>query len=481
MIAEATIEKAELPGVSDDLTMAQAHRRLAGILLLALLLRIGVCWFFQGVGLQVWDERDYNQIAVNLATSGEFAFEPGQPISLRPPLYPAMLAAVYSVAGVENYPAVRIVQVGLGLALVCLCYMLGCELLTRRTGLWAASLSAFYPSLVIYTGFLLTELQFATLLAAGCLAAVRSFRNQSFSWLALSGVLLALGALTRSALWPFPIVMVPFLVATWPGSLTRRMAAAVVFCLAFVSVLTPWAVRNTRLQQALTIVDCMGGRNLMMGNYEYTPTFRAWSAIEEQGERAWFNVLKRADPLARNVTQGQLDKRAMRYAAHYMAAHPIQTAQRDLVKFFNFWGLEREILAGVTRGFYGTFSSVALLGLTATLLGSYALAILFGVYGCVVAPPIQWRSRAFLVLMIAVICGAHTLTFGHSRYHLPVMPLVLVFASIAIVEWSVIRLSFRSPRFALASLLAAIFVSAWCLEVLLIYRENVSELLQALS
>lgn len=471
----------EKPLATDDVPASRAGGILAAILLGALALRLAVWVLFQGVPLQIWDERDYNRLAVNLATRGEFAFEPGQPISLRPPLYPATLGAIYRLAGVENYQAARLYQVALGLVIVLLAYGLGRELGSRRVGLWAAGLCAGYPSLVIYTGFLLSELQFTALLLAGCLAVAIAYRRHSVVWLAFGGALLALTALTRSALWPFPIVMVPFLLACWRGRVLSRLGAVCVFTAAFALVLAPWAVRNTRLQQALTIVDCMGGRNLMMGNYEHTPLFRAWAAIEMEGDQAWHTVLRQKDPTARGVTQGQLDKKAMRYAAHYMAAHPLQTIQRDVVKFFNFWGLEREVIAGVTRGSYGDWSSSALLGLTVMLLGSYAAAMLLGLLGAIAVPPANPRVFAFIVLVIAVVCGAHTLTFGHSRYHLPVMPLVLVFAATAIAGARAVRQRRETWSFRLALAMGLVLIMAWTAEVFLVYRENLLELVHAVT
>ena len=41
----------------------------------------------------------------------------------------------------------------------------------------------------------------------------------------------------------------------------------------------------------VTIVDTMGGMNLRMGNYEYTPDDRMWDAVSLQGEKSWVHGL----------------------------------------------------------------------------------------------------------------------------------------------------------------------------------------------
>jgi 4-amino-4-deoxy-L-arabinose transferase-like glycosyltransferase len=307
---------ANVPG---DLTRAQARTALAWIVLIGAVLRIVLWLAFHGVTLQVWDERDYDRLAVNLLRHHQFAYEPGHPISLRPPLYPAVVAAVYRIAGEGSYPAVRLLQAGLSLLTIVVLYSLGAELESRRVGAWLAGLYAFYPSLLVYNNLLLSEVLFTTLVCATCLALVRSFRLGSIPMLMLAGVLLGLAALTRSVLWLFPVALGTALLATWPGNFGGRLRAVGALTVAFAVTLLPWAIRNLRLEGTFQAVDCMGGRNLMMGNYDYTPMFRAWDAISEAGERSWARVLHEAVPDVSGHSQGQWDKAALRYGLAYAA------------------------------------------------------------------------------------------------------------------------------------------------------------------
>src|SRR5262245_58525249 len=84
---------------------ATSRRHLAVLLLILAIgagVRLGLWVRFDGQPLNVWDEREYNALAVNLVEHGEYAFEPGKPDSLRPPLYPAVVAVVYRLFGAEN-------------------------------------------------------------------------------------------------------------------------------------------------------------------------------------------------------------------------------------------------------------------------------------------------------------------------------------------------------------------------------------------
>ena len=51
--------------------------------------------------------------------------------------------------------------------------------------------------------------------------------------------------------------------------------------------------------------------------------------------------------------QGQRDKAAMRRGFRFVFQNPLLTMKRDVVKFFNFWQLERIFIAGAARGYWG--------------------------------------------------------------------------------------------------------------------------------
>src|SRR5262245_33871865 len=84
---------------------------LAVILLAGAVVRLLLWYGYRAEPLHIWDERDYHTLATNLLEHGEYTFTPGGiPTSLRPPLFPALVAGIYAVAGVDNFAAVRMVQ-----------------------------------------------------------------------------------------------------------------------------------------------------------------------------------------------------------------------------------------------------------------------------------------------------------------------------------------------------------------------------------
>jgi hypothetical protein len=68
----------------------------------------------------------------------------------------------------------------------------------------------------------------------------------------------------------------------------------------------------------------MGGINLRMGNYEYTPDDRMWDAVSLRGEKNW--VYGIGADVDHTPTEGEKDKWAQRKALEYMRANPGITA-----------------------------------------------------------------------------------------------------------------------------------------------------------
>ncbi|MBN2021532.1 MAG: glycosyltransferase family 39 protein [Pirellulales bacterium] len=438
---------------------------IAAVILVGAAARLWLLGCFWDQPLHIGDEMSFDALATNILTRHDFCDAQGIRTSERPPLYPAFLAGVYAACGVGNHNAVRVAQLGLGLVLTGLVHQLAKGMYSPRVGRWAAAICFLYPSLLVFSNLLLTEVLFAVLVCLACLAMRRFLRTGRVADVLLVGVLLGLAALTRSVLWLFVPFLVGFVFFAAPSPSWRcRLGLAVVPAVAFAVILTPWAVRNTRLQETFTVIEDAGGRNFMMGNYEHTPLYRTWDAIGVVGEKSWHAVLASETPGYEQLTQGQRDKLAMRRGLAFALANPALTAKRCFIKFLNFWQLERTVIAGMTRGFWGTHGRAAMLAATAAIFGGYALAIVSGVFGFVVLPPQDRRMHWFLLLLIGHVCAVHTVVFGHSRYHLALMPLVFVYSGAALSQLGEIARRRCRWAFWIASAIACGLVASWIWE-----------------
>jgi 4-amino-4-deoxy-L-arabinose transferase-like glycosyltransferase len=283
---------------------------------------------------------------------------------------------------------------------------------------------------------------------------------------------LGLGALARSVLWPLPLLFCPLLALLIRGPIVKRLALPALVLLGFSVVVGPWAVRNTRLQGVTTIVDTMGGMNLRMGNYEHTLDDRMWDTVALTGERNWAHGIEADFPPGHTITEGDKDKWGQRKALEYMRAHPAQTLRRALIKFADFWGLEREFIAGVQGGLFDVPLWLALPAAVAIILGYMAVAVL-GAAGIWLAPPRDWRLHVLLLLPVLLITGLHTVVFGHSRYHVPLIPILAIYAAALVTTraGSPARASRTAVAGAVVSVL--VLVAIWLRQVVLVDLQRI--------
>jgi 4-amino-4-deoxy-L-arabinose transferase-like glycosyltransferase len=437
-------------------------RALLVVLTLALVVRLAGLAATSGLGARIVDEQHYLVLATNLADGRGFS-GPSGPTSLRPPLYPAFIAAIWELTGTRSLQIVRVAQVGLALLTAMAAYALARDLWGARAGVWAAAITSFYPSLLISNYLLLTEVLFALLVTAATWAAVRLFHTGSAWAAAGAGASIALAALTRSVLYPFAPLLAVLLLAWGPAPIRTRAGLAIVLLVAWAAVLAPWAVRNTRLQRVPVLVDTMGGMNLRMGNYEFTPLDRMWDAVSMAGDQSWIVGLPPPPPGQGPWTEGQKERWARGQAVAYMLAHPLITIERALVKCGDFWALERDFIAGVQRGLYAP-PPVATAAIAAAVTVSYPIVLVLALFGLARLTRADWPAGWIPALVVLFVCALHSIVFGHPRYRLPLTPLMAVYAApvLATASWRAPLGALARPRWAYAT--AGGFVLLWIVQ-----------------
>jgi 4-amino-4-deoxy-L-arabinose transferase-like glycosyltransferase len=425
------------------------------------------------------DEQHYHTLAFNVLHGHGFAWEPGVLTSMRPPLYPVFIMLVWTVSGTENLWVVRMAQILLSLVNVLLLHRLGSLLFNRRIALFAAAGFCFYPSFIGFNVFILTEVLFTLLLTLVALGYVVLLQTGRLSVAWGTGIMLGLATLTRSILWLFPLVLCPLVFFSVHGTLWMRLKVALGLFLGFALVVTPWTVRNTRLQGVFTAVDTWGGLALRMGNYEHTPLHRAWDPVTLKGETSIFHQLHQDHPGASSWTEGRKEKWALRTALVYMVSHPWVTVQRAVIKFANFWGLERVIIAGWQQGLYQPPRWLAGLG-TLAITFSYVVVMLCASLGLFLARPAERQAHIFFLLLMIFVCGMHTATFGHERYHLPLVPFLCLYAAAVVVNRSWRRLQDGAPAAVPPMAAWLVLLVIWGREVFIVELARIQALLRML-
>jgi 4-amino-4-deoxy-L-arabinose transferase-like glycosyltransferase len=473
------VESDKLSAGEQTLVRGADGRRMLGIALaIGLIVRAVIIWQTPALGTEIVDEQHYAALARNVLAGHGIAWGPGEPTSIRPPLYPAFLAAIWGLVGID-LQAVRLVQFVLALLTTGLVYQIGRRMFSPVVGRYAAAFTWLYPSLIFFNFTILTETLYVFLLTGFLLLAVMLVTEPRAATAVGCGLALGLACLTRSALWPLPLVLCPLLAVLLRRPLRTRLALAAAVFVGYGLVVGPWALRNTRLQGVVTIVDTMGGLNLHMGNYEHTPEERLWDAVALKGDKHWAYPLRSQNPPPQ--TEGQKDKWAQRRALEFIAANPLVSLRRAAIKFADFWGLERELAGGFSQGLYVAPRWFAILAPTLIAV-TYAIVALAGATGFWLVRARDWRTEVLLLLPVVGITAVHTIVFGHSRYHIPLVPILALYGA-ALVQHLAVRDAGLIPRVTPAGLRrlqiagaaasVAVLVVIWSRQLLLVDADRI--------
>ncbi len=407
-----------------------AHSKLAGIVLLALVLRGAVLW--RTASMLDDDVDQYRGIALNLIAGRGYA-GPGDnlPTAFRPPLYPLLLASVFALGG-SSFSA-GLVQMLIGAPTVLLTYAAGRRLGLHRGAGLAALLVAIDPLLLHNTSLIMTETLAACLSAGWLYLAAGDDRAANFRRPLAIGVVLGVCCLCR----PTYVAVGALTVSStgmawlarrlgWSGALQMLPGSSRRSCFAFVLgaglTLGPWVVRNAVVLGAPIATTTHGGYTLLLG---HNPVYYA-----EVVDRPWGAVWGR-DSLVQWQTSLEVELARDRVAPHDELA-------RDRWMYCRAWRTIRSNPAHAIR------SSLTLLGRL------WNLAPLAGSVPTVA----RWAIGGFYMAVFAgMLSGLLRMPARECRRWQPALCLIVGFTLVHAVYWADMRM--RAPLVPALALLAA--------------------------
>jgi 4-amino-4-deoxy-L-arabinose transferase-like glycosyltransferase len=450
-------------------------RRIPGLLIVALVLgaglRIGWSWVATRLPQGGHDPARYLIHALELA-DGEGYVRPddGRPTAYYPVGYPLALSGLFRLVSrlpaferpparalqesgwrhsLEEYaePVTNLVhvavlvQVLLGVLTIYFVYTLANRLAGRRAAPVAAFAVAVFPSLIYYTGALMTETLFVALsIGALCVVATGSwsldppgFRR----WLAF-GVLVGCAALVRPIVLVW-LALIPFAFALARVGARRVFGATLAAWIGAAFIISPWTARNVRVMQAPILVSTNLGENLCVGHHDGAPGHfvlrPACTARTPYGKPD-------VNPLWEVQRNADLRDQAIEFA---LANPGAEVGLLFKKLYFLLWHDHNGVAAVESYGKDPLFSETTRGWLERVADGYFFVILTLGLVGfaSMLWPPIEPR-RLWLVLAAASIAGVPILFFGHPRFHLPASPLLAVGAAFALTRgW---RRSVNSPH-----------------------------------
>jgi Dolichyl-phosphate-mannose-protein mannosyltransferase len=424
------------------------RRLLIGLIALAILARASAVLVLRSHEVPR-STYEHGEIAGNLLAGRGFSVKflgADGPTSQQAPAYPFLVAGAYALGGEGTPRALLILELGqalLGGALVGFVAMLAREVAPGRPRLaiLACLIAAVHPTLV-YSATHVQVASLATTLLAGCLAwAYRAGRTGSSGDAIIGGVFLGLLALSDPILG---LVAPGMAWAIAIGQSWRRT----VHLIALVGVsaalcVAPWVVRNARVHGEFVPIKSSFGYAFWQGNCSLSEgtdkVVRAsvearlgrqsgslrdlnatlWEARHEAGYIDDI-ALTSADYRVLGVaSEPERSRILFRRALFELRAQPGRYARLCLrrLRYFVFFDETNP----KTRS---TIYRAAHLGLT-------ALATL----GLILARPEVRRRLGPTLLTAALIATFHALTIVSARFHLPIEPLMALWAASGVSRW----------------------------------------------
>jgi 4-amino-4-deoxy-L-arabinose transferase-like glycosyltransferase len=207
----------------------------------------------------------YTPIAMSLRSGAGYADKYGAPTAQHMPGYPLLIVAARSVVPTYEGAALA-VQLVSGSIAVGLVYLLAAAFLQGVAAHGAALIALGWPDLVVYSLLNLSESPFLCFSLTGTLLLLRSMRKGGIAIAALLGAVAGLGLLVRESMiafilaWTFSLLRAPVSVPP-----RRRALNAVVMLATIGLTLAPWWLRNLATFGEFIPLSTKGANNIYCG------------------------------------------------------------------------------------------------------------------------------------------------------------------------------------------------------------------------
>ena len=349
-----------------------------------------------------------------------------------PPLASLLMTPASLLPHVESWQ--RATNTLLGIAVVPLIALLGQRLGGRRVAVIAAFVAAVYPNLWINDSLVMSESAAVFFVVVALLCAWRFQQRFDYRSAIMTGVVVALAALTRSEL----ILLAPLLALIGFRAQARLewLKRAVVMLVVVGAVIAPWMLYNSTRFDASVLLSANEGGTILGSNCDATyggPTMGGWLTT------CLSDVV-----IQPNEDASELSRREHQIAVRYMRAHvrrlPMVVGAR-LLRTADLYGLDDLVFLDVAdqRGRVPSWSGII----------SWWILAPIAVVG-------WWRNRRrcgwILIAPAISVFATAAVFYGAHRLRAPLEPVVVVCAAMAIAGSALgqrlIERVLNHPRFA---------------------------------
>ena len=408
---------------------------LISLFILALIFRLWMTASYIGFNQPqlTADDAKFEGIGWTLAQTGRYAISPGEPPTARAsPALPLLLAGIYELVGHQRAVA-QIILLVISSATVSLVFLLGKEVGGIYVGVFAGLWVALDPFAWIFSGIFYSETLFMFIFSLAIIMLLRVVKYPQPRTLALLGVILGLGALTRPNGLVIALGSIALLPLIGQGQLTNWLRRAVWVLVVVIVVMAPWIGRNLLVFNRIIPTTSQTGEVLLGVYNETCLQYRCneWistAALPEDTKNQLLNL----DEMTRNDVQTEL-------ALSTIRAHPLEWARLLPTKVIRFW-MHDSILPNTPYRSNPPLSFILYQQVYYRLLLFLGLAGLFLLY-------LTGQRHEFIIVTfyLAIFSFMVLILWGDARLRMPLHPLLAVAAAYTLVfTYNRIRLSTRT-------------------------------------
>jgi len=388
--------------------------------------------------LAIGDGESYDRWAQQLS-SGNWL---GGEVFSQSPLYPYALGVLYSLFG-RDIIIVKLIQLIMG---ALSCYLLahaGRLFFDRRIGLISGLLLAIYPTAVFFEGVIQKTPLALLILCFFLFMLAHSIQGNLKSWI-VAGLALGLLALVRENL----LIMVP-VVALWilldsTQPFRHRVRPLGLFFVGIALVLLPVRVWDGLRAGDFKATSVQLGSNFYIGNNpRATGSYVALKGNRSNWKQEWSDAVELAEKdVGRSLTAYEVSNYWLEKAFNYISNHPFAWLRLLTKKWFLTWS-SHELTDTESEADYAEHSTILSILRTFLNFGTLFPLALLGMIISRHARGSRLLSASFFALTFGV-----ALFYVVSRYRFPLVPLGILFASVALVwitsqirhaEWRLLR------------------------------------------
>jgi 4-amino-4-deoxy-L-arabinose transferase-like glycosyltransferase len=347
-------------------------------------------------------------------------------------LYTLYLTILYALFGIQPLIPRLVQAVVVGGLQTYFMYRIGEETFSKRVGMIAAAISAFYIYFVYYSGALMTEPFYITSILCSLLLAIqlgkKDDKSSEIKFGLFLGIALGIIVLLRQVF----LLFIPFLFLwIWTARLKRRLGfpiVSTVLSLAFVVIcILPASLYNQSRFGRFVLLNTNSGYAFFWGNHPiYGTHFIPILPLDMPSYQ------ELVPPEIRHLDEAALDQELLRRGVQFVIDDPQRFVLLSLSRipaYFVFW-------PAAGSGLISNVSRVA----------SFGITLPFMLYGLFLAGKRiasergnlfinVFTSPAGLLILFAIVYSTvHLLTWALIRYRLPVDAVLIPFAALAVSD-----------------------------------------------